>query len=999
MDKTGRDIFRAIHKSKWLEIEYRNRAGEETCYWISIRDIDAERQMITADGFNVSTHQLAELHLHYSSITDTNIVDGSACSRNDRLISDIETHPAKYSFIFQNISNLRLLNYYSDCNRLDSTPYTTSYGLVEDLDIDCIGDGQYHLTEKQFDIIVKNYHINAKRRKNSSDREPAALCMNLCSIHTRKGLYVLVYKRLLLDVINRTLVQEEEPVICREFTVGGEICPITRFLDAEEAELLEDYEKNAERIKDAVTASCPEYGGVDDMPYVMAISRDYSINLDREYSWIMESVRAGRQTEPIKAFFGNLTDKPRRYKSYPIALYNDKVNIDQLRAIHNGIRYPLIYVQGPPGTGKTNTILNTVITAFFNDRTVLLTSYNNHPMDEIYDKLSKLEYRGRIIPFPVIRLGNNTRVKAAVRHVRQLCAITDTVKVYGAALDRKQNDEKEKAAQLSVFLKNYEEWLDLTERREMIETMISSSTSMPLVSDLYGRQLKDVCEKIEMLGDAGHEDISRFIRQDREELLKYLYYTSARFIKKLKEPRNRDIYDIFMEGDPEDSAARLNQFLSETGNMKRFLRIFPIVVTTNISACRLGEPDIYFDMVIMDEASQCNTAVALVPILRGRQLMLVGDPQQLRPVILLNEAVNRKLRKQYAVPPEHDYVNKSVYQTFLACDAVSDEILLSYHYRCHPKIIEFNNRKYYNSKLIIKSEVRGDQPLLFVDCENSDIEKKNTSVHEAEEIAAYAAEHPDENIGVITPFVNQRKQIKELLYEKGLNNVECGTVHAFQGDEKDKIFFSLALSQNTGQKTYDWLKNNRELINVATSRAREELVILGDRKQIRRLHGMEREDDLYELCSYVSTEGKTVVSEKSPGSRALGIKPYTLEIEKAFMDSINHAMGAMMLEKGLYTVKERVAVCDVIGSQEAADVFYETDFDYVAYERTREGNTPVFAAELVTGSCDEQQMQRIVKKKELCSRCGFEFITVPGTYARRYYYAKQILSSFFRNIR
>lgn len=117
------------------------------------------------------------------------------------------------------------------------------------------------------------------------------------------------------------------------------------------------------------------------------------------------------------------------------------------------------------------------------------------------------------------------------------------------------------------------------------------------------------------------------------------------------------------------------------------------------------------------------------------------------------------------------------------------------------------------------------------------------------------------------------------------------------------------------------------------------------------------------------------------------------------MDSINHAMGAMMLEKGRYTVKEKVAICDVIGSQEAADVFYETDFDYVAYERTREGNTPVFAAELVTGSCDEQHMQRIMKKKELCSRCGFEFITVPGTYARRYYYAKQILSSFFRNIR
>lgn len=50
-------------------------------------------------------------------------------------------------------------------------------------------------------------------------------------------------------------------------------------------------------------------------------------------------------------------------------------------------------------------------------------------------------------------------------------------------------------------------------------------------------------------------------------------------------------------------------------------------------------------MVIMDEASQCNTAVSLVPVVRGNNLMLVGDPQQLNPVILLDPAVNQKLRK------------------------------------------------------------------------------------------------------------------------------------------------------------------------------------------------------------------------------------------------------------------------------------------------------------------------------------------------------------------
>ena len=106
-------------------------------------------------------------------------------------------------------------------------------------------------------------------------------------------------------------------------------------------------------------------------------------------------------------------------------------------------------------------------------------------------------------------------------------------------------------------------------------------------------------------------------------------------------------------------------------------------------------------MTIMDEASQCNTAVALVPILRGKKLMLVGDPQQLNPVILLNEADNEKLMKKYGILPEYDYRKNSIYKTFLACDPVSDEVLLRYHYRCSPRIIDFNNQKYYHSKLKI----------------------------------------------------------------------------------------------------------------------------------------------------------------------------------------------------------------------------------------------------------------------------------------------------------
>ena len=87
--------------------------------------------------------------------------------------------------------------------------------------------------------------------------------------------------------------------------------------------------------------------------------------------------------------------------------------------------------------------------------------------------------------------------------------------------------------------------------------------------------------------------------------------------------------------DEEKAGGGLRGVSEKEENVAKLQKIFPVIAPTCISAHRLGEPEPMFDMVIMDEASQCNTAVSLVPILRGENLMLVGDPQQLSPVILL----------------------------------------------------------------------------------------------------------------------------------------------------------------------------------------------------------------------------------------------------------------------------------------------------------------------------------------------------------------------------
>lgn len=1002
INKISRDIFKAIHEGKWIAVEYRNKQQNVTKYWIGIKNINPYKKLLIVDGLNVATSEMKELNLYYDSIIDANLIEGSFCKINSKLLEDIEEHTSRYSFIFNNVANLKLLDYYSECNKLDNTPYRNDYKLIDELDVDVIGEGDYNLSNEQFDHLVKVYNYDAKNKSQNKMPRSVSLCMNICSIHTKRGLYVLAYKKLLFDVKNRTLTQDDEVSVCREFTVDGVKISAHWFLDADEFQLLDKFEENAELIKDLITKNNPEYNGVDDMPYVMALSRDFTINLDEEYNAILKMYEDNTVTYPIKAFFGDLTDKPRRIKNYPLALYNDKVNLDQLLVIHNGLKYPVLYVQGPPGSGKTNTILNTVVTAFFNNKTVLISSYNNHPVDEIYQKLSHLKYKGDDIPFPIIRLGNSEKLKDAIKQIRLLFKITSSMQVFDSSLNRKKTYEEHKTKALSDLLRKYEEKLDLSERKEMIKTMLSSSSNLPFLANLQGEQLVNVNNTLKEIGEITDDDIKPLISHDRLELFKFLNFTSAKFIKRLSEPKYEELTDIIFTKDLNEAVRQLNQYLSNDENFQKFLKIFPVVATTNISAHRLGEPKQYFDMVIMDEASQCNTAVALVPIIRGEQLLLVGDPQQLKPVILLDERNNLILKKRYNITDEYDYRNKSVYQTFLSADAVSDEVLLSYHYRCHPKIIGFNNKKYYNNKLNIRSSDNEKHPLEFIECHSKDTTLKNTSESEAREIVHYVKTHPDKTIAVITPFVNQRNEIQEELNQNGIANVDCGTVHAFQGDEKQEIIFSLALTDKTHEKTYSWLKNNKELINVATSRAKEKLVIIGDMEQLNRLHHPGDDDDLFELCNYVSSNGITTITERAPESRALGIKPYSTETETAFLETLNHAINAMMITKTKYVVKKEVPISQVFNSSnQVNDLFYTGRFDYIVYERDGKEWLPIFAIELDGNehTTDLRVIERDKKKQQICDEHNFQLIRVPNNYARRYNYAKEILSSFFEKSR
>lgn len=459
MNKVYHDIFRAIHEGKWLKIEYRNKEEQVTKYWIGIRDINIAKRTLAVDGLHLGKYTTNSYdYIYIDSILSSQIVEGSYCPINERLVTNIYLNPHVYKGLFDNVANLKVLNYLEMCNRMDTTPYYSDFELVHFLDRDSFKGVEYQLTEAQFKAIVKNfqYKMDEKARKDGK-LVIQQLAMNVLSIHTSKGLYVLAYKKLQLDVKRKVLRPDDEISICTEYIMGDIKENIRKYLDADDYELLSDFERNQEKIKDCVMKHTKQVMGVDDMPYIIGLGMEVILDLHKEYQAIIEMFHEDKMTIPIKAFFGDLLSRPRRIKDYPITLLNQNINLDQLLAINNGMKYPIAYIQGPPGTGKTNTIINTIITAFFNERTVLFTSYNNHPINGVFEKLSSLEYHGKTIPFPVLRLGNVEKVKEAIVYIKELYNQAKGITVFEATLDKKKDGRIERAKQLSNLLKKYEE--------------------------------------------------------------------------------------------------------------------------------------------------------------------------------------------------------------------------------------------------------------------------------------------------------------------------------------------------------------------------------------------------------------------------------------------------------------------------------------------------------------------------------------------------------------
>lgn len=288
---------------------------------------------------------------------------------------------------------------------------------------------------------------------------------------------------------------------------------------------------------------------------------------------------------------------------------------------------------------------------------------------------------------------------------------------------------------------------------------------------------------------------------------------------------------------------------------KDCLPVLPIWITNAHQSQSIPLITELFDLVIIDEASQCNLTNFLPFVFRGKQLVIIGDKKQLPSISNINKSSEQFLRTQFNLDDfkefnYYSHVNNSLYdigESFLP--NLSEVVNLSDHYRSNPLIIGFSNKHVYGKLLKLKKRIKNPlnlplawgvypHPVNDSTCERGENGKSWYNQKECDEVIKIiqdvqnAPDIRNYSIGIITPFTAQEDLLKREINSKFpsdvSNKIKIGSVHKFQGDEKDIIIFSIVATNNMPDYSLSFIENPENLINVAATRAREGLFLVAN---------------------------------------------------------------------------------------------------------------------------------------------------------------------------
>lgn len=988
------EVSRAIAEGKWLSVQYNNKAGETTYFWCAITDVEPKTKRLICDVYNLKKSQevLHEYNIMFDKIKKAQVLEGTTYEVPEALLRKLQNQFEDFKFLEIHGINERVLAYYNDCYVNDSEPYQQNIELIAGVDLETIQNEQ-PVTVDVFEKMVKAIQRTFKI-KDTGTVKVVKLILNYLGIYSKKsGLIPIVYHEVLVNLETRTLtLKPNYEFVKRVISFDDENrFFLTNYLDCDYQYFIEHFHENEQFFIDQIAGNLAYGEKIDQMPFLYQIQSSLSMVIKDELASISQRYQMDDLNAPLKSFFGLTETERKKRKLKPILVENNHVNVNQLRVIHNALNRNVMFVQGPPGTGKTATIVNIILSCLYNDQSALVVSNNNEAIDNIYRKLLKIEYLGVSIRLPVLRLGNQSFMKAAFSSMYDFLLYamhSHSHEKSDQRLKQISNQLKESFSKISGYIETYENQQEILSKIESLKTVIETirlDAGMDEISKgLNVLAIEAEIQKltVELGSDLIKDKDMTNILVDEGVVKEYLSFKSLSVIRSLLKPSNKQLKDI-IESKSFDS---FKEMMGTRSGMAQIIDCFPIIFSTNISCMKLGDKSTIFDLLIMEEASQCNVAVSLIPIARAHRACFIGDQNQLRPVIVLSEEKNELYKKSFDIPQAYCYRNNSILTTYLSVDSLSKFILLKKHYRCAKKIIDFSNKKYYGEELEIETKSKSIEPLKLIDVRNTVTNGRNTAVNEIDIVIDEVRKSSNQDeVAVITPFKNQEKLLRHSLDMHGFYDVKVGTIHTFQGDERDKIIVSSAITDETSQGAFDWVKNNHELINVMTTRPRDQLILISDTQRVSQLTRGEM-NDYVELLTYMQYLGESEVTYNANeifDSRTQGFRYYNSEAEQEFLQTISHLKSTNQQ----FTVATKVKITDILKlDMTDAKLFRygnSSHFDFVLFDYQKK---PLLAIEVMGPEHynDEKVLARDKMKKEICARHHLKLFEVKNDYVRRY---------------
>ena len=569
-----------------------------------------------------------------------------------------------------------------------------------------------------------------------------------------------------------------------------------------------------------------------------------------------------------------------------------KLNKEQYNAVKAAHGSQITYIWGPPGTGKTYCISKIVESFYLLKKRVLLVSNTNsavdivikelctrlHKKDKDFDRGSVLRYgdivnetlKAKYADYVNIDLAAERLSKELVDKKNLLLKEIEKIRLKSKPhldivtafknIDRLYNQNKKeihKLEKLNNFLKDYNHSINQIEKRiknnkENLEEsknrsllgkifkkgpeyyenriLVDSSTL-----DNFKQNKKDYPKEI--------KDIEQKLSDVKKQISKSELITKGKNLEleeqKLKKFTDQiDIEDLKVQ----EIIKKIEQVKTEVLNNCR------VLASTSTKVYLKPEDFSNFDVVVVDEASMLILPnAAYVASLSKDKVIFAGDFRQIPPIISdkKNELVQR-------------WVGRNVFDEVKAEKIIEKKaknfVILTNQYRMHKKICGIINKHFYDGRLTTDDSVKVEKKypkllndnLILVNTASAypfvNMPKRSFSRYNI--IHALAVRNlcnflnenniitDSDSVGVTSPYRYQTLLIKDALKELNLTDVACGTVHSFQGDQKNVIIFDIPDSHGAypGKfiKAVTIAEDGAKIMNVAMSRPKDILIIFAN---------------------------------------------------------------------------------------------------------------------------------------------------------------------------